>query len=103
MKITFKNLTLAVVIGLFAMTACNSGSEAYKEADKAYDQVIKSIKNAKTCDDLDDAYDAFSEIDPAKFSEKAQELTPEEVQKLFKKMDKIKDLYNEREKKLCDD
>ena len=73
---------------------------------KACSKLEKAIDKAKSCEELEDAYEAFddaTELLTDKDYAKGQEMTDEEEDELDLSIKQLEKKYDRMEEKLCDD
>lgn len=93
---------------LFAFTQCGGtvkGSKEYQESMKLYEKFEKEIKDAKTCEDLQDlAFGLiFSGLASNEYADD-EKMTEQEEEKLDEYVEKLGEIIEEKAKKLgCDD
>ena len=102
-----KTLIIALAgIFMFAFTQCGggavSGSKEYQDNVKMYKEVEKTIKNAKTCDELGEAVMGMLLMGLADDNEYAEneKITEAEEAELDKLGDNLKELFEKQSEKL---
>ena len=101
-----KTLIIALAgIMMFAFTQCGggvSGSKEYQDNMKMYKEVEKTIKNAKTCDELSDAIMSMLFIGLADNNEYAdnEKMTEAEKAELDKYGESFEELFKKQADKL---
>ena len=101
-----KTLIIALAgIMMFAFTQCGggvSGSKEYQDNMKMYKEVEKTIKNAKTCDELSDAIMSMLFIGLADNNEYAEneKMTEAEKAELDKYGESFEELFKKQAEKL---
>ncbi len=99
-------LVLFVISALLLASCGASGTQEYKDWKKAYSTLEKAIDKAKTCEELEDAYEAFddaTDILADKDYAKNEEATDEEDDALKALEKQVEKKYERMEEKLCDD
>ena len=99
-------LVLFVISALLLASCGSSGTQEYKDWKKAYSTLEKAIDKAKTCEELEDAYDAFddaTDILADKDYAEGEEVTDEEDDALDALSKQLEKKYERMEEKLCDD
>jgi hypothetical protein len=97
---------LLVMTALFFASCGTSGTQEYKDWKKACSKLEKAIDKAKSCEELEDAYEAFddaTELLTDKDYAKGQEMTDEEEDELDLSIKQLEKKYDRMEEKLCDD
>lgn len=83
-----------------AMILCVScGSEEYKKGSTIMKEALQKVKKAKTCDELENAMDAY---DDWVWDDPISETSESEDKKLDKQENELRDLYKKKKKELCD-
>lgn len=102
-----KTLIIALAgIMMFAFTQCGggavSGSKEYQDNMKMYKEVEKTIKNAKTCDELSDAIMSMLLMGLADNNEYAEneKMTEAEKAELDKYGESFEELFQKQSEKL---
>jgi hypothetical protein len=102
-----KTIIIALAgIMMFAFTQCGggsvSGSKEYQDNMKMYKEVEKTIKNAKTCDELSDAIMSMLFIGLADNNEYAEneKMTEAEKAELDKYGESFEELFKKQAEKL---
>ena len=97
---------LLVMTALFFASCGTSGTQEYKDWKKACSKLEKAIDKAKSCEELEDAYEAFddaTELLTDKDYAKGQEMTDEEEDELDLSIKQLEKKYYRMEEKFCDD
>lgn len=105
-----KTLIIALAgMMLFAFTQCGGGttkgSKEFTEAKALYEKLEKAAKDAKTCDELQEAALGmlFSGLANGKYTDE-EKITEKEKEELEKYLEKISKAIEEKSKKLgCED
>ena len=99
------SLVLFAMIALLFASCGPSGTQEYKDAKKLLDKFEKAIDKAKTCEDLEAAFDKFEEEEllADKDYDKKQSMTDEEDDEISDLANRIEKKFDKKEEKLCDD
>lgn len=89
MKKTLLAFVMSII--MIAMASCggNSHTKAFNEAKKILDKINTSIKDAKTCDDLDMAAFSFLGLLGVEGIDQITEAEQKEMEELANKMEKL--------------
>lgn len=84
-------LALVMSVIMIAMASCggNNHSKAFNEAKKIMDRITSSIKDAKTCDDLDMAAFGFLGLLGVEGIDALSEAEQKELDEITKKMETL--------------
>jgi len=99
-------LVLFVISALLFASCGASGTQEYKDWKKAYSTFEKAIDKAKTCEELENAYEAFvntKDVLEDKDYAKSEEMTDEEDDALDALVKQLEKKFERMEEKLCDD
>jgi hypothetical protein len=95
---------LLVLTALLFASCGASGSQEYKDWKNACSKLEKAIDKAKTCEELEEAYEAFDDVTEHLLDKDyAKEMTDEEEDELDLSLKLLEKKYERMEEKLCDD
>ena len=97
---------LLVMTALLFASCGASGTQEYKDWKNACSKLEKAIDKAKSCEELEDAYEAFDDVADLltdKDYADGQEMTDEEEDELDLSLKLLEKKYERMEEKLCDD
>ena len=96
--------TLIIALGgmmLFAFTQCGGGgTKEFNDAKKVMNELTKAVKNAKTCDELHDAWNNEEILVEKEYSE-GEKMTAEEKAEIEKIGKEFFSLCEQRSNELC--
>lgn len=89
MKKTLLALVMSVIMITMASCSGNNHSKAFNEAKKIMDKITTSVKDAKTCDDLDMAAFGFLGLLGVEGIDALSEAEQKELDEITQKMEKL--------------